>query len=100
MVEKSCSRSHGQPLPGVRSAAMISMRRAISEEGFMGHLGGKRAATDGRVDKPTQLADGLAYVHGAMLIEMIARSIGASLGMDRRSRHRRRDTDDVVRPCH
>jgi hypothetical protein len=43
----------------------------------MGHLGG------GRVDKPTQLADGLAYVHRAVLIEMIAHVAGASLGMDR-----------------
>jgi hypothetical protein len=48
----------------------------------MGHLGGKRTA-DGRVDKPIQLADGLAYVHGAVLIEMIARVADASLGMDR-----------------
>ena len=48
----------------------------------MGHLGGGRAA-DGRVDKPTQLADGLAYVHGAVLIEMIADMAGTSLGMDR-----------------
>src|SRR5215468_10981658 len=38
MVAKSCSRSHGQPVPGVRSAAMISTRRAISGEGFIGHL--------------------------------------------------------------
>ena len=49
----------------------------------MGHLGGKRTAADGRVDKPTQLADGLAYVHGTVLIEMIAHVAGASLGMDR-----------------
>ena len=48
----------------------------------MGHLGGGRAA-DGRVDKPTQLADGLAHVHGTVLIEMIGRIIGESLGMDR-----------------
>jgi hypothetical protein len=34
------------------------------------------------VDKPSQLADGLAYVHGAVLIEMIAHGAGASLGMD------------------
>jgi hypothetical protein len=51
----------------------------------MGHLGGKRTAADGRVDKPTQLADGLAYVHGTVLIEMIAHVAGASLGMDRGS---------------
>ena len=35
MVAKFCSRSHGQPLPGVRSAAMISSRREISREGVM-----------------------------------------------------------------
>ena len=31
-----CSRSQGQPLPGVRSAAMISISRAMSREGFTG----------------------------------------------------------------
>src|SRR6185369_6350742 len=35
IVAKSCSRSHGQPVTGVRSAAMISMRREISREGVM-----------------------------------------------------------------
>src|ERR1700730_17966910 len=35
MLEKSCSRSQGHPVPGVRSAAMISMRRAMSREGVM-----------------------------------------------------------------
>src|SRR5579885_75926 len=34
MVSKLCSRSQGQPEPGVRSAAMISIRRAMSREGF------------------------------------------------------------------
>src|SRR5215831_2725501 len=34
MVAKFCSRSHGQPLPGVRSAAMISSSREISRDGF------------------------------------------------------------------
>src|SRR4051812_3777059 len=33
MVAKSCSRSQGQPEPGVRSAAMIASRRAMSREG-------------------------------------------------------------------
>src|SRR6266851_281233 len=33
MVEKFCARSHGQPVPAARSAAIISMRRAISREG-------------------------------------------------------------------
>src|ERR1700677_2292917 len=37
MLAKSCSRSHGQPLPGVRSVAMISIRREISREGVMAH---------------------------------------------------------------
>src|SRR5262245_30736795 len=37
MVAKLCSRSHGQPLPGVRSAAMMSMSRAMSRDGVMGH---------------------------------------------------------------
>src|SRR4029077_6299799 len=35
MVAKSCSRSQGQPLPGVRNAAMISSRREISREWVM-----------------------------------------------------------------
>ena len=34
---KFCSRSHGQPLPGVRSAAMISSKPEISREGVMMH---------------------------------------------------------------
>src|SRR5258708_23279685 len=38
MVEKFCSRSHGHPLPGVRSIAMISSKREISREGVIGHL--------------------------------------------------------------
>src|SRR5215471_17651981 len=33
MVVKSCARSHGHPVPGVRSAAIISIRRVISFEG-------------------------------------------------------------------
>src|SRR5216684_3924666 len=37
MVAKFCSRSHGQPLPGVRSVAMISIRPKISREGGMVH---------------------------------------------------------------
>jgi hypothetical protein len=39
MVEKFCSRSHGHPLPGVRSIAMISSKREISREGVIVHLG-------------------------------------------------------------
>src|SRR5665213_4299688 len=35
MVEKSCCRSQGHPVLGVRRAAMISSRRAMSREGFM-----------------------------------------------------------------
>src|ERR1700716_2594217 len=36
IVAKSCSRSHGQPVTGARSAAMISSNREISREGVMG----------------------------------------------------------------
>src|SRR6476469_6362006 len=36
MVAKLCARSQGQPEPGVRSAAMISIRRAMAREGFTG----------------------------------------------------------------
>ena len=36
MLSKVCSRSQGQPEPGVRSAAMISMRRLMSLDGFIG----------------------------------------------------------------
>src|SRR5262245_52544163 len=32
MVPKFCSRSHGQPLPGVRNAAMISSSRVMSRD--------------------------------------------------------------------
>src|SRR6188508_1823788 len=35
MLEKFCSRSQGQPVSGVRSAAMISNSRAMSREGFI-----------------------------------------------------------------
>src|SRR6267142_1581716 len=35
MVAKFCCRSHGQPVPGVRSAAMMSRSRTISREGVM-----------------------------------------------------------------
>src|SRR5438874_12310462 len=37
MVAKFCSRSQGQPVPGVRNAAMISMSRPMSRDGVMGH---------------------------------------------------------------
>src|SRR5665647_167151 len=36
MVWKVCCKSQGQPLPGVRNAAMISISRAMSWEGFTG----------------------------------------------------------------
>src|SRR5580693_3404527 len=36
MVAKFCSRSHGQPVFGVRSAAMMASRRSISREGIIG----------------------------------------------------------------
>src|SRR5579862_7060752 len=35
MVAKFCSRSHGQPVLGVRNAAMITSRRPISREGVI-----------------------------------------------------------------
>src|SRR5262245_7461006 len=35
MVAKLCSRSQGQPEPGVRSAAMMASRSLMSREGFM-----------------------------------------------------------------
>jgi hypothetical protein len=38
MVVKVSSRSHGQPLPGVRSIAMMSSKREISREGVIVHL--------------------------------------------------------------
>ena len=44
MVAKFCSRSHGQPVPGVRSAAMISISRLMSREGVM------RSSKLGRAD--------------------------------------------------
>src|SRR2546423_15441577 len=35
MVSKLCCRPHGQPVPGARRAAMISMSRAMSREGVI-----------------------------------------------------------------
>src|SRR5947209_13052847 len=35
MVAKFCCKSQGQPLPGVRNAAMISISRPMSREGFI-----------------------------------------------------------------
>src|ERR1700688_2700346 len=35
IVSNRCSRSQGQPLPGVRSAAISSSKRAMSREGVM-----------------------------------------------------------------
>ncbi|MDB5655863.1 MAG: hypothetical protein JWQ94_3476 [Tardiphaga sp.] len=37
MLAKVCSTSQGQPVTGVRSCAMISIRPAISREGVMAH---------------------------------------------------------------
>ena len=34
IVSKLCCKSHGQPVPGVRSAAISSIRRSMSREGF------------------------------------------------------------------
>src|SRR5262245_25751871 len=49
MVAKLCSRSHGQPEPGVRSAAMMSIRTEMSREGFMpaSYQTGQAGATAG-----------------------------------------------------
>jgi hypothetical protein len=35
MVSKDCSTSHGQPVTGARSAAMISISREMSLDGRM-----------------------------------------------------------------
>src|ERR1700722_19680639 len=35
MLEKSCAKSHGQPVPGVRNAAMMARRRSMSREGVI-----------------------------------------------------------------
>src|SRR5580698_1126938 len=35
MLAKFCSRSHGQPVPGVRNCAMMSSRALMSREGGM-----------------------------------------------------------------
>src|SRR5947208_8279538 len=42
MVSKLCCRSHGHPVPWVRSAAMISISRAMSREGVIARSRGKR----------------------------------------------------------
>src|SRR6202451_188387 len=55
MVAKFCSRSHGQPVLGVRNAAMIASRRPISREGVItGILTGSRTpnADPIRAEKP------------------------------------------------
>src|ERR1700741_3454847 len=39
MLAKFCSRSQGQPVTGVRSAAITSIRPKISREGFMSFPG-------------------------------------------------------------
>src|SRR5271166_5201188 len=47
MLAKSCVRSHGHPVPGVRSAAIISISRWISRAGVMpgsGRRGGSSPA--------------------------------------------------------
>ncbi|CKX83012.1 Uncharacterised protein [Mycobacterium tuberculosis] len=57
MVEKVCSRSHGQPVLGVRSAAMMSRSLDMSWEGGMAHRGMKRAC-------PLCRNDGLETIGG------------------------------------
>src|SRR5580704_18751456 len=57
MVAKFCSRSHGQPVLGVRNAAMIASRRPISREGVITRiLIGSRTANAHpiRAKKPLQ----------------------------------------------
>src|SRR5262245_65152296 len=49
MVSKVCSRSHGQPVPGVRNAAMISSSRVMSREGVI-----TRSTTEGRRPRTIQ----------------------------------------------
>src|SRR5262245_48552317 len=49
MLSKVCSRSHGQPVPGVRNAAMISSSRVMSREGVI-----TRSTTEGRRPRTIQ----------------------------------------------
>src|SRR6266446_4917071 len=66
MVEKFCSRSHGHPLPGVRSIAMISSKREISRDGVIAHLAlkkirlyaARRAAIPAKRTEPAALSTG------------------------------------------
>src|SRR5262245_16863154 len=55
MVAKLCSRSHGQPLPGVRSAAIISMSWAMSRDGVMGQPCRAGATVETRGDGRAQI---------------------------------------------
>src|SRR5579872_406216 len=60
MVEKFCSRSQGQPVFGVRSAAMISRSRSISREGVIqGILIGSRRS-DANLSEAKSGRDGAA----------------------------------------
>src|SRR3954469_10088536 len=53
MVAKFCSRSQGQPVTGVRSAAMISIRREMSREGVIaGQSPGSQALCQKRAPVP------------------------------------------------
>src|SRR5580704_12628035 len=55
MVAKFCSRSHGQPVLGVRNAAMIASRRPISREGVITRIliGSRTSHADPiRAEKP------------------------------------------------
>src|SRR4051794_3504422 len=47
MVSKVCSRSQGQPLPGVRNAAMMARRRSMSREGVIHVVSVDRSASIG-----------------------------------------------------
>src|SRR5882762_5489843 len=65
MVAKFCSRSQGQPVPGVRSAAMISSRREMSREGRIGGVSrvvwSSGAFPIDRLGYPLNLGAGPAY---------------------------------------
>src|SRR6516165_1975447 len=94
MVSKVCSRSHGQPLPGVRSAAMISSSRAMSREGV---IAGSTAGADnsGPYNACRQLSRILRHLpsqaspagprlgRGARVaLLLVARSLGLAAGLE------------------
>src|SRR5262249_56119829 len=91
MVSKVCSRSHGQPVPGVRSAAMISMSRAMSREGVIAGID-ERADDGGPYNACRQLSRILRHVPpsvpgrakarpGCQLL-LVAGSLGLAAGFE------------------